>query len=362
LRKANEIMKLIAINGRFLGKPITGTSRFAREIVWALDALLEREKNAALRVELVVPRGTPAPEGLKRIGFRTCGSHQGHVWEQWDLWRATRKGLLLSLTNSGPVLHPNHLVVVHDALVYKFPHNFTLSYRVFHQTLGRLLARRARIATVSAFSQSELARLWRLDPASLLIVPNGHEHILRVEPDDSVLAKLGLEGRRFFLFVGSPSPNKNLERAIEAFSAIGREDVSFVLVGAAKADVFQTSQRPLSVRVLRPGRLSDGEIVSLYKHAVALVFPSLYEGFGVPPLEAMVHGCPVIAADIPPVREVCADAALYFNPRENESLSDKMTDLLDTSALRLSLAEKGFARYKAFRWEEGAKRLCDFLF
>lgn len=348
-------MKTVFINGRFLQKPVTGTIRFAREIVWAMDALLTKgPESSAPRVELIAPPGTPEPQGLKRIGFRTCGTHQGHLWEQWDLARATREGVLLSLTNSGPILHPDQIVVVHDALVYRFPQNFTFAYRAFHQMLGRLLARCARLATVSAFSRSELAGIWGLDPSTITLAPNGHEHMLRVEPDERVLDKIGLAGRAYFLFVGSPAPNKNLTRAIEAFATLGRKDVCFVIVGSAKADVFKMGLNAAPPGVLMPGRLSDEEIVTLYRHAQALVFPSLYEGFGIPPLEAMVQGCPVIAADIPPVREVCAEAALYADPHSPVSLTEQMQTLLADAQTRTALIEKGKVRVQAFRWEQGA--------
>lgn len=343
------------INGRFLSKPVTGTERFAREIVWAMDALL-----AALpvppKVTLLCPPGTAAPEGLRVIQFAIAGAHQGHFWEQWDLYRAARGGFLLNLTNSGPVLHGNQLTIIHDAAVYRTPQNFSVAYGYAHRLLGRLLAKRSRIGTVSAFSQGELQSL--LHPrGDIPFIPNGHEHITRATADVGVLSKLPLGGKPFFLFVGSPTPNKNLARAIEAFKQMGREDVCFVIVGASKASVFKNQLGELPPTVIMPGRLSDGEIVALYTYAIALVFPSLYEGFGIPPLEAMVHGCPVIAADIPPVREVCGNAALFFDPLSPNTIRQRMQEMLDTPATRTALIASGTARYPHFSWQNSAKTL-----
>lgn len=110
-----------------------------------------------------------------------------------------------------------------------------------------------------------------------------------------------------------------------------------------------------------PGRLTDGEIVALYQHALALVFPSLYEGFGIPPLEAMVHGCPVLAADIPAVREVCGDAALYFNSHDTADCTRCLQSFLDDPAMGKSLRQKGAARYEEFSWRKSAEQVLERL-
>lgn len=353
-------MKTIFINGRFLGKPITGVERFAREVLSAMDALLAQDE-AAPEVVILSPAGTPPPENLQKIKFKTCGTLSGHAWEQWDLWRAARGGVLVSPCNCGPVLHSDHLVVIHDALVYRVPQDFLPSYRLLHQMLGHILARRARLATVSDFSRHELSSLLKIQSEDIVLVPNGHEHMLRHAPDEIVLEKLKLNGRQFLLFIGSPAPRKNLLRAIDAFIKLGQQNVALVIVGAGNAKVFTQSEREMPENVIRPGRLSDQEIVALYRHAHALVFPSLYEGFGIPPLEAMVHGCPVIAADIPPVREVCGDAVAYFNPHDTDSLTEAMRAILAPSTLRQELITKGGRRFSLFSWKSSATGLLEAL-
>lgn len=352
---------MIYINGRFLQKPVTGTERFAREIVQAMDALagLTNLKDA---ITILAPPGTPAPEGLKNIKFRTCGTRQGHAWEQWDLYRAASGGTLLSLTNSGPVLHRHQTVVIHDGAPYRMPKDFSLSYQTFHRILGRLLAQRSQIATVSKFSSSDLAALLSLDSERIPVFYNGHEHILRAPSDDMVIEKIGLQDRPYFLFIGSPAPRKNLGMAIKAFRALERSDIAFVIVGAANPKVFRESLDAQAENILMPGRLTDGEIVALYQHALALVFPSLYEGFGIPPLEAMVHGCPVLAADIPAVREVCGDAALYFSAQDTADCTRCLQSFLDDPAIGETLRRKGAARYAEFSWSKSAEQVLERLF
>jgi glycosyltransferase involved in cell wall biosynthesis len=348
------------INGRFLTRAVTGTQRFAREIVWALDAHLVAQ-GADREVVLLAPPGTPKPEGLQVLQFRTCGQHQGHLWEQWDLYRAAKDGQLLSLTNSGPILHLRQTVVIHDALVYRMPMDYALPYRLFHQTLGRILARRARLVTVSTFSRAELAEIFHLEPQKIMIVYNGHEHILAQEQDDGVLDRLGIGERTFFLFVGSPALRKNLNRAIEAFKILGREDIAFVVVGAANARVFSGTLGELPANVIRAGHLADAEIIALYRHALALVFPSLYEGFGIPPLEAMALGCPALVGCIPPVEEVCGDAAVYYDAYGADVIAQSMRDAIEGRIDLAKLRARGKTRLPLFTWHDGAIKIWEDL-
>ncbi|MCB1721524.1 MAG: glycosyltransferase family 4 protein, partial [Alphaproteobacteria bacterium] len=348
------------INGRFLQKPVTGTERFAREIVWAMDELLAEQTDHP-DVTIISPPGTPAPEGLKITGFEICGARQGHAWEQWELYCAARDGILLSLTNSGSVLHPRQMVVIHDGAPYRMPGDFSFAYRTFHRILGCLLAWRSRVATVSEFSRGDLAAVLGISAEAIPVIYNGHEHILRCAPDEGIIEKLELKERPYFLFVGSPVPRKNLDMAIRAFHALEREDAAFVIVGALNAKVFGKRAQMQAQNVILPGRLTDEEIVALYRHAQALVFPSLYEGFGIPPLEAMVQGCPVLASDIPPMREVCGDSALYFDSRDPAQCARHMQKFLDNPSAREDLIRKGAARYPAFSWKTSAGKILDEL-
>ncbi len=345
------------INARFLGKPITGTQRFAHEIIAALDKKIGEGAQVFSKVVLLAPSGTPQPTGLEPIGFQTCGHLQGHLWEQWDLWRASHDGLLLSLTNSGPVCHPRHLVVIHDALVYRLPENYAWAYRLFHQNLGRLLARRARVGTVSAFSASELAAVFHGQSSDYPVFYDGFDHILRLTEEPAILDRLNLRGKRFFLFVGSHVPNKNLARAIQAFMALKDDTLSFVIVGSTQSKVFAATQLQLPPTVLMPGRLTDGEIVALYRHAYALVFPSLYEGFGIPPLEALTLGCPVIASRIAPVQEVCGEAAKYFDPLDTADMAAQLRASLNDPAWRTACVAKGKQRLPNFTWRASAEKI-----
>jgi glycosyltransferase involved in cell wall biosynthesis len=269
------------INGRFLTQDLTGVQRYASEIVKALDDLLLAAGPGAPKCRLLAPKGADAAHlGLKSIEFATGGPLSGHPWEQTWLAAAASGGVLVNLCNSGPVLHPRTLTVIHDAVVYRMPQHFSANYRRLHQTLGRVLGRNSRIATVSHFSQGELGEVLGIDPARIAVIPNGTDHIARVAPDDSVTARKGLQAGRYFLFVGSPAPHKNLAAALKAFSGLSDKGMTFVVVGAAKSKVFGDGGLDVPDNVVFTGRLTDEEIAGLYRQAAAFIFPSFYEGFG----------------------------------------------------------------------------------
>ncbi|OQP83611.1 hypothetical protein BTR14_22130 [Rhizobium rhizosphaerae] len=346
----------IFVNGRFLGRPVTGVERFARSILAAVDAMID--DTDAARWTILVPPGVPHDQGFAKLKIRTVSPFsRGHLWEQTTLSWASRKGLLFSPCNSGPVLHPRHLVVIHDALVFRFPEGFSPSYARLHRTLGRLLARRAHLATVSAFSRSELSSVLHQPAEDIAVLPNAVDHLDGTQADPSVLDRYGLEKGSYFLFVGSPAPNKNLGRAIEAYASLKRPDLPFVLVGKA-ARVFSQEKSGAAPEGLLPtGRLSDAEIKALYQNALALIFPSIYEGFGIPPLEAMSLGCPALCSDIPVMREICGNAAAYFKPLDQASIAQTMAEMADGRIDADRLRAAGYERKAAFSWEASAHLL-----
>lgn len=350
------------INGRFLTQKTSGVQRFAREIVKALDRHLVSTHGADEWV-LLAPQGASLDMQLAAIKQRYIGRLSGHLWEQVQLFSAARRGKLINLCNSGPVLHGKSLTVIHDAMIFRTPENFSHAYRAVHGTLGHLLSRRGHIATVSEFSKRELMQT--IGAKSVSVIPNSCEHLATVVPDETVLQRLALSPGRYLLFVGSPTPNKNIQRAIEAIGIMADDAPDFVVVGAAASSVFKTDMPGIGQNraqrdpVKFTGRLSDEDIVALYSHAAALVFPSLYEGFGIPPLEAMLLGCPVLSSNIEPAREVCGDAALYFDPKDAQDIVRSITDLTGNEGLRAQMIARGHARAVEFSWDRSAVALLD---
>ncbi|MBB3694668.1 glycosyltransferase family 1 protein [Sphingomonas sp. BK580] len=344
------------INGRFRQQPMTGVQRYATQIVLALDALAARGE-VELDCQLVLPPDAPLLP-LRAITQVHHGRLRGHAWEQVDFARIARGGVALSLAASGPVFQHRQVAVIHDAAIYRFPENYSRSYVLLHRVVDRLLTRRATIATVSDFSRGELAHWLGVPANEIVVAPNSAEH-LDAAPDDGVFATLGLaDDRPFFLTIGSLTRNKNLRLAIEAMrdqTAAAR----LVIVGQIDGGVFAAEMPDAPEQVILAGRLSDRAVTALMRRARALVFPSLYEGFGIPPLEAFGNDCPVLASAIPPVREVCGDAADYFDPHDAPALAALMRRALDDDGTwRADRLARGRARLGHFSWERSAATLA----
>ncbi|WFR94006.1 glycosyltransferase family 4 protein [Rhizobium tumorigenes] len=358
-------VQTITINGRFLTQPLSGVQRFARELTLALDARISSgnvpDALKEVNWRLAVPAGSAVDLDLHAIGVDAFGAGPGHVWEQTALYAHARKGRLLGFGGSGPLLHRRQAVVIHDVTIFRHPGSFKRSYRLLHAALGFALTRTAKIATVSEFSRRELASVFRVAAAGIDVVYNAVDHFAAIAPDTGIINRLGLSTNGFFVLVGTMKPNKNLEFAIRAFEALGNTGQKLVVVGGSAPSVFKSKDAASTGSILYPGRLTDAEIVALERHATAFVFPSLYEGFGIPPLEAMTQACPVLAADIPAVREACGTAALYFDPTRQEELTDAMRRICDDPSLRQSLQDAGRMNVSRFSWDTSAGRILDML-
>jgi glycosyltransferase involved in cell wall biosynthesis len=353
----------IFINGRFLSQSLSGVQRYAAEMVKSIDDLVGTaaipQPIANARWMLLVPPNADAVLPLRSIEVVQVGSRSGHAWDQLDLAWTARGGPLISLANSGPLLHRNQRVVIHDAQVFKHPEFFGWKYAFAHRQLGRLLALRSRIFTVSEFSRRELVDALGLPERAIGVCPNSAEHLARVEPDPTVLQRFQLQAGRYFLAVGSLKKNKNVQVAIEAIQALGRSDYPMIVVGAENDRVFNRGETPTAqvANVIFAGRLPDEGLAALYRNATAFVFPSLYEGFGVPPLEAMLFGCPVIAADIPPVHETCAGAVRYFNPTDARELAVCLNECIARGPMSDTERSEQQSRLAIYSWRKSALAL-----
>lgn len=350
-------MRPIYVNGRFLVQPMSGVQRYAHEIVRALDGMIEAF-GAGPEWILLAPPGAPAPK-LRTIAFRTIGTRTDHLWDQTSFALASRGGVALSLAMSGPVLHPRHLVILHDAAVFRRPEHFSRTYGAFHRFVERILSRTARIGAVSQFSRRELAAVLGLRAQDILVAGNGADH-MGVDCDESALDRHGLRGMKFFLMLGNLTRNKNLAVAARALARLPPGSAKLVAVGSVNAGVFGDARPAAAENVIFPGRLPDAEVNGLMRAATAFVFPSLYEGFGVPPLEAMANDCPVLSSNAEAMREVCGDAVDYFSPTDDERLAALMrAAILDEGAWRAKRVEAGRARVKLYSWKASARIIAD---
>ncbi len=347
----------LVVNGRFLTRPLSGVDRVAHEL---LRALTRRQAEYGLdpfaTIRVVAPaRGVVSPDLPAALQPTPTGRLRGTAWEQLELPRGLGNAWLYSPCNVGPVTRRKQIVTIHDAQVYLAPRAYSRPFRTWYQWLLPRLARRARlVTTVSAYSKRTLEAFGVLPPDKAVVIHNGADHILRVSADPSILARHGLEAGGYFLAIGSLSPHKNLRTVIAAAGTRRNRAFPLVIAGGGNSRVFaEAGLRPTEdTRFL--GRVTDAELRALFDQATALVFPSLFEGFGLPPLEAMACGCPVIASDIPTLREVCGDAVLYADPNDAVVWSAHMDRLAEDPAIRGALSEGGRQQAERFTWDRAA--------
>lgn len=350
------------INGRFLTQPVTGVQRYARSVIGAMDKVLGE---AGTRVPILAPRGAKDP-GLAAMPLVHAGPFGGQAWEQSTLPQACT-GRLLNLCNTAPAAKTDQIVCVHDANIFLTPEAYGRSFRTFYRILQPILARRAaRITTVSAFSARQIAQHLSLNVTDIAVLPNGHEHVLSWDPALAEVAARafaetgGAPARPFILTIGSRSQHKNLDLLLEIAPRLDELGVDIVVAGGSSS-IFSSGALETSRNVKSIGYVTDHDLAYLMERALCLAFPSWMEGFGLPIVEAMALGCPVISSDRASMPEVCGDAALMAAPDEPEAWTKAIQSLLASPDLRTDLIGRGRERSRLFSWAETAGSYVELL-
>lgn len=344
------------INGRFLTQRITGVQRYAREMALALDQLLQERTSDQNEYTILAPKNVIDTLPCKRIQFKVCGYLTGHLWEQIELPYYAKDGYLLNFCNCAPLIKKNQAVTIHDAAIAAFPSAYSWKFRLWYRIIYTVLGKRLNtIFTVSNFSRNELNKYFGIPKEKIHVTYNGVDHLKNIQLDDRILAKIPED---YVLAVSSQNPTKNFKLVLEAAEQL--LSINFVIAGGSNAKVFNDKKEKALPNVYYVGYVSDQELVSLYRHAKGFVYPSLYEGFGIPPLEAMYFGCPVIVSNSASLPEVCGEAALYCDLHDGNSLCDCI-EKLSQEKVRNDLIAKGIERCKRFTFKKSAELIYNNL-
>lgn len=342
---------------------------------WHTSYLLQAMLAAKRDVDFVAylrPGSTPPEEiqgwsGSDRLRWVTAskwGMGRRGMADRLDLYHGTNFRMHTTGRYGG-------IVTIHDLWLERFPE---YSPKFLGQTLSsyktKRMARRARrVITVSQFSAQELMELFGLSAEQIAVIPNGVSDEFSPRLDDAAIValkqRIGLTAPRFILFVGGADPRKNHRVFLEAASLVQKQldGRTLVLVGSATHPFGSYEQTArsygLEAQVLCPGRLSRDDLRLLYSYTDLFVFPSLYEGFGMPVLEAMGCGAPVVTSQTTALGEVAGDAAVLVDPRNARELGTAITSLLESESLRTSLKEKGFLRVKQYSWQQAAAKTLE---
>ena len=363
-------MRRIVVNGRFLAQPRTGVQRYGLETLRSLDELLSRHPQFLEGVtwQLALPHDAVDIPLLENFEIQTLQFFTGHLWEQVSLAAFASGAYLVNLNYSAPLLKRLQLVSVHDASVRAHPQTYSWGYRLWSNLLVSALAPRVHsLMTASHFSAQELKRHYGLERNDIVVERSGWEHVRSAAETDEaeVLRRHGLVSGGYLLAVGSLKWNKNFAIIPRALNLLGgRQRMPVAVAGGEDARVYQGIDPPPPDAMKLLGFVSDEELNVLYRHAQWFIFPSLYEGFGLPPLEAMANGCPVLAARAASIPEVYDDAVLYFDPNDPASLAACLRDVttrIDAPALRDRLMRRAAERLAIYRWDNNARILLDRL-
>jgi glycosyltransferase involved in cell wall biosynthesis len=345
---------MIVINARFLTQELRGVQRFAEQICLSLNAM----RNDLV---FVSPPGIRNEATARKLGVKVIGRHSGHLWEQLDLpaWlHRNGKPWLLSLCATAPLFYSRQVVTHHDITYVRHPESYSRAFRTAYRWMTPMMLKKAHtLITVSEFSKQEIGDFYNVPAGRILVVPNAVSAEFRPRPLEIP--------RPYLLAVSSPSAHKNFGRMIEAFLRIeGHPAVELRIVGAANgifADPSLQQQAAGDPRIHFLGRLTDAQLLQQYQNASAFVFPSLYEGFGIPPLEAQACGCPVLAANAASIPEVLQSSALYFDPLDVHQMTRAMALVLDNPSIGEHLRTLGLRNVARFSWQASARRISDRL-
>ena len=346
---------MIVVNGRFLTQNITGVQRYAIEICIRLKEIMGND------LHIVTPPNIVQTDYFKKLNATSIGSNKGHLWEQLDLSLFLKKHgnpLLLCLCNTAPLFYKNKIVTLHDIAFEIYPQSFSKSFLLVYKFLiPRIVKSCKHVITVSEFSKNEICSNYKIDRGSVSIIPNAVNDIFHHIHENNE------NKSKYFLAVSSLNIRKNFFSVLKAFKIFNekRKDYNLFVIGDVNSKSFSKidlSEYLTMSSIHFLGRVSDDELIKYYSNAVGFLYPSLYEGFGIPPLEAQKCECPVLCSDIPVLNEVCKDSVVYCNPLDIFDIANKMELLINKQE---DLRIKGLQNVSRFSWWNSAQMIGKIL-
>jgi glycosyltransferase involved in cell wall biosynthesis len=353
----------------------TGTEAYSLHLIQALVGT-----ECGHRFRLYTPTqisNLPGPLAQAAAGKSQISNFEVHVIPFPRLWTHLRLAWELKRCPPDVLFVPAHvlplicpvpaLVTVHDLGYLHYPETHRRFDRWYLDwTTRRHVRLAARIIADSQATRDDLIRYYRADPARIAVVyPGRDESLARVSDPETVAAVKARYGisRDYLLYVGTLQPRKNLVRLVEAFAQIQNSNLQLVLAGQKGWSYTHLFARVealgLSGAVIFTGYVADDDKAALLSGATALLYPSLYEGFGLPVLEAMACGTPVLTSDVSSLPEVAGEAALLINPLDTEAIAAGMARLVADASLRGSLVERGWSQIRQFSWAKAARQVLE---
>lgn len=351
-------MKEVYINARFLTQKITGAQRFAIELS---KKIIEINPH----VKFVAPKHIIHHDLAKEFKVETYGKFNSHLWEQFELPRFLRKKnkpLLINFCNTAPLFYKKQIVSILDLSFFVNPSWFSKKFTMLYKFLVPRIARKSQhIITISENSKKDIINILNIPQEKVDIIHCSIPETLENVDAINIENKFG----KYILAVSSIDPRKNFYNLILAFNQLKLDDYRLLIVGNQNK-VFSDNNLKTIINdnpsIVFSGYVSDEELIGLYKNAQLFAYPSLYEGFGIPPLEAMACGCPTIVSNTASLPEVCGDASYYIdNPNDAQQIAANIQKLLNQPELSQDLIQKGYEQIKLFSWQKSAQKVVDLI-
>ncbi len=349
----------IYFNGKFYGRGLNGVHRVADRLIRECDRILcgmpDAERPEAV---LLAPRDSSWVPELSAIRVERVRS-AGLLWEQVALPARSAGGVLVNLANIAPVAHRRKITMIHDAQFLFTDCGYPLRQRIAYRLLSRPMARTsARVLTVSNYSRRVLDACGVSRDEKMQVIHNGAEHILEVHADVDFRRSVGLERHGYVVMFGSPKPYKNNKVVFDAFASGRLSKLRLVVVGP-NATELADSGLAVPADALLVGRIGDDQLRALLSDALLMAFPSKTEGFGLPPLEAMLCHCPVVASPAGAIPEACGNAAVYADPDSADDWCDAISSLATDVERRHAQIDEGLFRASRYTWKRAGNRLFE---
>ncbi|MBI5787666.1 MAG: glycosyltransferase family 4 protein [Candidatus Schekmanbacteria bacterium] len=367
----------IGINTLFLiPGQVGGSEVYLRNLLQHL-AQIDRENNYILFTNQENSGSFPLKANFREILCRVQASSRPAriLWEQVILpvqAKIARLDLLFSPGYTAPLIKTCKSIVSTLDMQYQyFPQDFSRLALLFVKTLVPLSARYAdKIITISASSKKDIIKYCNVAENKVAVIHLAAGENFYAPPELAELNEANQKfhiGKEYIITVANSYPHKNLPRLLEAFYQLRtNRDIQLVIVGISGRGSDEINQKLEELKIkhaiIFTGRVSDRELILLYQGARLFVFPSLYEGFGLPVLEAMASGTPVVCSNLTSLPEIAGDAAVMFDPYNPTQMADMIAKVLDDNKLREVLIEKGRQRCKEFSWQKTARKTLDIFY
>ncbi len=359
----------IGIDARLYGPRNKGIGRYIQKLIEYLEKIDQKNQYVIFLIKKNWEDYQPKNPNFKKVltDYRIY-SLKEQIFMPLKIWREKLDIIHFPHFNV-PICVKDFIVTIHDLATTRFPNLkattlnlflYKIKHLAYRLIIWLVIKRAKKIITVSGFSKKEIIKYFKIKPEKIIITYEAADKFLVTKQSKVYLPK------PYLLYIGAAYPHKNLENLLKAFKILLNnlksfdiQDLKLVLVG--KEDFFyrklkkRTEELSLRERTIFLGYLDDQDLAQVYQNAFIYIFPSYYEGFGLPALEALSQGVPVVASRAGSLPEILDQAALYFNPYDIKDMAQVISKVINDKNLREDLIKKGFEQVKKFNWQKCAE-------